>query len=182
MGKRIHIEKTGGKVKVTIKGNLESWMKQALLSWIIVWLSLGVYVIYYMLNAGLDKEGNIFFLTYLLFWAWFAYKAVYAYLFKVYGFEWISLSADELLYGRSLPFVTSTLFRSSIDAVKVERIDEHERSFSFVYGQSFWVVGNEKLKFSNKEKHKSFGMHLTPSEANELLGTLNKRIKHLKKS
>lgn len=182
MGKRIIIDKTGEEVKVIIKGNLEGWMKQALLSWIIVWFSLGFYVVYYMLTSGLDKEGNIFFLTYLLFWAWFAYKAVYAYVFKVYGFEWITLRANELKYGRSLPFGASTLFRTAIKGVKVERLEEQERSFGFVYSQSFWVIGNEKLKLITEDKSKSFGMHLSPSEANELLGTLNNRIKRLKKS
>ncbi len=181
MEKRIHIEKAENSVKVKITGNLEKWMKQSLLSWVVVWLALGFYVVYYIFTSGIDGDGKIFFLTYLLFWAWFAYKALYAYLFKVYGAEWITIDSNELQYGREVLGFESVQFRGTTDTVKVERQEEQNRSFGFVYSQSFWVVGNEKLRFTTNDKNKKFGMHLTASEANELLGILNKRIKLLKK-
>ncbi len=185
IGKSISIEQEKGKTSITVLDRLEGWMRMALLGWIVVWTSLGLYVISYLFRADLPKESILFFIVYLVFWGWFAYKSIYAYLFKTYGFEWIVIDNDTKLlsYGRSLFGMANTKSQFTPDQVqKVVRVEAGERSFGSTYSKSFWIVGNEQLQLLGEGKTQLFGMHLSAKDANALLGEVNRKIKLFKQS
>jgi len=185
IGKQISIDQGKNRTQITITDRLEGWMRIALLGWIVVWLSLGIYVIGYLFRFDLAKETLLFFVIYLAFWGWFAYKSLYAYLFKTHGFEWVEIDTEnELLsYGRNILGMASVKSQFTPDQIdKVERIEQGERSFGSAYSKSFWIVGNEQLLLKGKSKNQLIGMHLSPKDANALLGELNRRIKQFRKS
>ena len=185
IGNQISIHQEKSRTQITITDRLQGWMRMSLLGWIVIWMSLGLYVISYLFRFDLAKETLLFFVIYLVFWAWFAYKSIYAYIFKTYGFEWIEIDAEsELLsYGRNILGMASVKSQFTSDQIdKVERIEQGERSFGNAYSKSFWVVGNEQLQLKGKDKSQLFGMHLSPKDANALLGELNRKIKQFRKS
>ena len=185
IGKQISIEQEKSTTQITITDRLEGWMRMALLGWIVVWLSLGIYVIGYLFRFDLAREALLFFVIYLAFWGWFAYKSLYAYLFKTYGFEWVEIDTEKglLSYGRTILGVSSVKSQFTPNQIdKVERVEQGERSFGSAYSKSFWIVGNEQLQLMGENKNQLIGMHLSPKDANALLGELNRRIKQFRKS
>lgn len=185
IGNSISIVQEKNKTSITILDRLEGWMRMTLLGWIVVWSSLGLYVISYLLRVDLPKESVLFFIVYLVFWGWFAYKSIYAYLFKTYGFEWMIIDQETKLisYGRSLFGMANTKSQFTPEQVqKVVKVEPSERSFGNTYSKSFWIVGNEQLQLLGNSKTQLFGMHLSAKDANTLLGEANRKIKLFKQS
>ena len=179
IGPNTSISKTSERVGIKITSQIEGWMSMAIFGWVMVWSGMGAYVLFYILFAGLTSDEQLFFAAYLAFWSWFEYKALYAWLFKKYGYELITITDGVISYSRKLFFLNrnSTFDVSTISPSR--KALQSERTFAAAYSKSFWVVGNEQIEFSVGEKTIRFGMHLTPKETTEVIRFFNQAIKKL---
>ena len=179
IGDKITWSKKDKETVVQISGSMEGWMMQALLAWLILWSTLGVYVLYYLFTKDLTREESLFFTVYLVFWGYFEWKTLYAYLFKLKGFELIQLSADGLHIKRKVLFMEKANHFRLENIKKFEVIDSDNRSFGAVYQKSFWVVGNERIGFQNMNKKAAFGYQLEDADAKNLAHLMNRALKKL---
>lgn len=177
IGEHISINELEGATEIKIVSPLEPWMKNAMLAWLVLWTSLGVYVTYYLTNTPLESNQRIFFLTYLSFWLWFEYKTAYAYLFKKYGYEWIRIDADDLYFGRKL-FGLGKIRKFMIKNIqKLDLVEFDRKSFAGVYTKSFWTMGNERLQFNYLDSVVAMGMHLDDKDSRGLQSLLQRKLK-----
>lgn len=178
IGERITVSKQDEELIIKILGKQEKWMESALLSWVVVWTLVGGYVLFYMLNYDLSREENLFFVVYLTFWGYFEFVSVKAWLYKRFGFELIRLD-NEFLYHKVDVLGKGKLKRYLRSNIRSLRLNEGDpRSFSGAYSKSFWVIGNEQIKFDYLEKSAAIGMHLEEKEAKEVIQLLRKNLKN----
>jgi hypothetical protein len=177
IGDNISISKEDEEVLIKIINPLEGWQEMALLGWLVLWTSLGIYVTFYLFNAGLERDAYIFFIVYLSFWGYFEYKALHGYLFKKFGYELIKINKEKLLYKRSL-FKRGKIKNYLRKNIKGFRLFEpSKKSFAAAYNKTFWTVGNEQIEFDYLGGKVSFGMHLEEKDARQLTVFLNRQLK-----
>lgn len=177
IGERITISKKDSETIIRIDGTVESWMNHALLGWVTLWTLTGLYVIYYLNSGKAQQDQVFFFITYLAFWAYFEYKAVYSWLFRVKGYELIKINPDALYIKRAV-FSFGKVNRYVRENVKdVNKVEMDKKSVNAVYNKSFWVMGNERLMFKYIGKNVGFGMHLNDKDTGALLTFVRKTLK-----
>ena len=177
IGDRITTSKKDQETIVKIDGTVEPWMNHALLGWVVLWSMTGFYVMYFIYSGKAQGDQFFFFLTYLTFWVFFEYKAVYSWLFRVRGYELIRITSDAIYIKRAV-FSFGKVQRYVRENIKdLRKVPQGEKSFNAVYNKSFWVMGNEQLVFDYIGKNVGIGMHLNEKETASLLMFLRKTLK-----
>ena len=177
IGERITVSKKDTETIIRIEGTVEGWMNHALLGWVVMWSFLGLYVIYYLVSGKAEGERFFFFLSYIMFWGYFEYKAIYGWLFKTKGYELIKVAPDALYIKRAL-FSYGKVQRYVRENInELRKLDQYDRSLAAVYNKSFWVIGNEQIVFEYLGKNVGFGMHLNETDAKALLQIVRKTLK-----
>lgn len=177
IGDKVTVSKDDKELIIKIPGSIEKWMENALLSWVIVWSLIGLYVTFYMFAYDLSKDEQVFFAVYLAFWGYFEYKSVRAWMFKRFGFELIRLDG-EFMYHKIDILGRGKLKRFMTENIKGLRVnDEEDKNFSYAYNKSFWILGNERIAFDYMGKKAVFGMHMDDKDAKEVVQLIRKRIK-----
>lgn len=180
IGERISLSRIDKELIVKISGKMESWMTMTLVFWLVLWTAAGAYVCYYLLAGKTQGDQSWFFVTYLVFWGYFEYKALHSFLYHQFGFEIMKVTPSEVLikqdilgFGRTRKYV-----RENIG--EWERVTHDRKSYSAAFSKSYWVVGNQQLQFLYLGKMIGFGMHLSPEDRDKLLMSLRKEWKRVK--
>lgn len=178
IGNRITVSKLDKETVIKIDGTIEPWMNHALLGWLLMWTVMGVYVFYFIYSGNaLEDKVFYFFITYLAFWAYFEIKAMYSWLFRVYGYELVKITPSEFFVKRSL-FGYGKVKRFDRENIKeLQKVEHNRKSVNAAFNKSFWVMGNEQIQFESIGKHHGFGMHLEEKDRNELLVLLRRVLK-----
>ena len=177
IGDRITVSKQEKETIIRIDGTVEGWMNHALLGWLVMWTSIGVYVANFAFFGDAESDQKFFFLTYLAFWFYFEIKAVYSWLFRVKGYELIRITQDGWYIKRAV-FSFGKVVRYVRENIKDLKKVEHDRkSVTSAFNKSFWVMGNEQLVFDYIGKNVGIGMHLTAKDRDALLVFLRKLMK-----
>lgn len=177
IGERVSVSKKDAETIVRIDGTVEGWMNHALLGWVVMWSITGLFVIRFLYSGKAEASQFYFLITYLAFWAYFEYKAIYSWLFRVKGYELVKITPDAVYIKRAV-FNFGKVQRYVRENVKdMEKVDQDSKSLNAVYNKSFWVMGNEKIMFKYIGKNIGFGMHLTDKETSALLSLMRKTLK-----
>lgn len=177
IGDRITISKQDSETIIRIDGTVESWMNHALLGWVVMWSFTGLYVIHYLYSGKADSDQVFFFITYLAFWGYFEFKAVYSWLFRVRGYELIKINSEALFIKRGV-FSFGKVHRYVRENIKdLAKVEMEKNSLNAVYNKSFWVMGNEQIVFRYIGKNIGIGMHLTEKDTAALLMMIRKTLK-----
>ncbi|MFT4755305.1 MAG: hypothetical protein ACI85Q_002874 [Salibacteraceae bacterium] len=177
IGQRITISKKESETIIRINGTVEGWMNHALLGWVFLWSMTGLYVIYFLFSGKAQDDQYFFFITYLTFWSFFEYKAVYSWLFRVKGYELIKVLPDAVYIKRGV-FSFGKMKRYVRENIKdLKKVSQENNSLSSVYNKSFWVMGNEQIMFNYIGENVGFGMHLTQKDTSALLLLVRKMLK-----
>ncbi|MGB0390776.1 MAG: hypothetical protein ACPGRC_06380 [Salibacteraceae bacterium] len=177
IGERITWSKKDSETIIRIDGTVESWMNHALFGWVVMWTFTGLYVVYYLYSGKADSSQFFFFITYLTFWGYFEYKALYSWLFRVKGYELIKINPDAIYIKRAV-FSFGKVHRYVRDNVKdLSKVEMEKKSLNAVYNKSFWVMGNEQIMFRYIGKNIGFGMHLNEKDTSALLMFTRKVLK-----
>jgi hypothetical protein len=145
-----------------------------------MWTLAGAYVFYYLIAGNAVGEQFWFFVTYLVFWGYFEYKALHSFLYHKYGFELMKITPTEILIKHDIFGFGKTRTYQRGNVKDWERVEHSRKSYSAAFNKSFWVVGNQQLQFPYLGKQVPFGMHLTEQERDKLLVNLRKEMKRVK--
>ena len=172
----ISMDSSKDEVSIKIDAQSEGWMRVTLWFWNILWTILGIYVAYKVVFDFQDSNQRLFFAAYLIFWLYFEWKGAEALIFKLRGFELITISKDwvslEIHYGwRKRKYSTP---RKSIRGIR--RIASNRKSISEGFAKSFWTIANQQLEFYGDSVPIPLGMHLEPDQASRLLNHIKRKL------
>jgi len=182
IGSRITHHTDKNKVATIIISPKKEPLKGALLfAWLMMWSFCGVYVMIQLFESY-SKEEKLYLIIFLLFWVYFEYKAIKAYLWRKLGREMLMIDNHALSikkayknYGKSTQY-----YLENINGLKLKKVSD--RSFSDQIEGSYWSVRGERIAFNYLRKEIKFGIQLSETEARKLYGLISKRIKgNLKK-
>jgi hypothetical protein len=177
---RLSVDDSHGILDITISGRVERWKEGLILGWAILWTLCGIFIVYQLFARNFTREENLVLFVYMVFWVFFEYKSVYAFLWRRYGKEKMRLENGELLYKKDL-FGYGKVTRYFMENIRnLNKVSWKKSSYSSVYFRSFWIIGGEKLSFEYQSKTIRFGMQLNDTETSQLLQILKRRIKRRK--
>lgn len=151
-----------------------------MLIWLLIWFSCGLVIIVYLFFTDELSDRKIYFYTFLVFWTYFLYKVVRVLIWRRFGIEFIRIDEDKFSvkkslwgYGRAKEFITS-----NIKKIKLAPLDE--KSFSKVFNDSFWIVGQGTIIINALEKEYNFGSQISKEDGEKIVKVLNSKINKLK--
>lgn len=172
---RISQEKKEEGVLIKIQSFKDESKQKNLTVWLIFWTFCGIAIGSQLFVEG-NKEMKIFIAVYLAFWAYFEYTVVKAYKWRKSGEEQFLITDEHFHYGRTYNN-RGFLKPHRKDLVNaIRNIDEEVGTFAKTFGNSYWVVGGERLAFTVSGKVITFGMQLTDKEVKQLSEKLNKLL------
>lgn len=177
---RITVSRENKELIVKINGFLEGWMTMTLVFWLVMWSFAGFYVIYYLSTGKAVGQQFWFFITYLVFWGYFEYKALHSFLYHKYGFELMKITPTEVYIKQDIFGFGKTRKYLRENISEWEKVIHDRKSYSAAFNKSYWVVGNQQLQFMYLGKPVTLGIHLTEKERDKLLVTLRKESKLVK--
>lgn len=173
---KVIFSKNNQSALVTIKAKITGWQETLLAVWVLAWTFCGIVVIASFFGEY-SRDEKLMMLVYIVFWLYFEYKAVYAFIWKKYGTEYIKIDEEGFLYKRDIMGygTPKKYFKENIS--KLNAIDLKDRSFVQSYYNSFWMVGNETINFIYLGKTVGMALGLSNAKRDEVL----KFLKHQKK-
>jgi|AVFP01.1.fsa_nt_gi hypothetical protein len=163
-------------VNFKIEAQSENWMRMTLWFWNILWTTMGLYVLYKVVFDLQDSGQILFFTAYLAFWLYFEWKGLEALIYKIRGFELITITRDqvslEINYGwRKRRFSTE---RKNIRGIR--KVTRERKSISEGFAKSFWTIANQQLEFYGSSEPIPFGMHLDREQTSRLLNQIKRKL------
>ena len=163
-----------------ISSKTDHWKMLLMLIWLLIWFSCGLVIIVYLFFTDELSDRKIYFYTFLVFWTYFLYKVVRVLIWRRFGIEFIRIDEDKFSvkkslcgYGRAKEFITS-----NIKNIKLAPLDE--KSFSKVFNDSFWIVGQGTIIINALDKEYNFGSQISKEDGEKIVKVLNSKIKKLK--
>ena len=163
-----------------ISSKIDHWKMLLMLIWLLIWFSCGLVIIVYLFFTDELSDRKIYFYTFLVFWTYFLYKVVRVLIWRRFGIEFIRIDEDKFSvkkslwgYGRAKEFITS-----NIKKIKLATLDE--KSFSKVFNDSFWIVGQGTIIINALEKEYNFGSQISKEDGEKIVKVLNSKINKLK--
>lgn len=163
---RIEIEKNG-KLKIRIKAFYDKGKQSILIVWLVLWSCAGIGIAAQFFVPH-DESMNTYLLVWLGFWAYFEYKVIFAYRWRMWGVEELLLDGDEMILlkkikDRGIPRKFETNLVRNPEALK-----EEENSFIKMMSTAYWNVGKERLVFEYGGKDVFFGKELSEKESKNI--------------
>ena len=163
-----------------ISSKTDHWKMLLMLIWLLIRFSCGLVIIVYLIFTDELSDRKIYFYTFLVFWTYFLYKVVRVLIWRRFGIEFIRIDEDKFSvkkslwgYGRAKEFITS-----NIKKIKLAPLDE--KSFSKVFNDSFWIVGQGTIIINALEKEYNFGSQISKEDGEKIVKVLNSKINKLK--
>ena len=176
IGKRISVKRNEGEVSIVIVSRSEKMKNILLFCWFFIWTVSGIVVLsqYFTLR---DPNSKVMIMVWMAFWAYFEYRIFKSFMWRKYGVEKIKLRENKLFYKRDVAG-KGKIRAYEFDFIKDLRLVEHkENSFADNMGDSYWMVGGEKLAFDHYGKEIKFAMQIEEDEAKALLKLIRSAIK-----
>jgi hypothetical protein len=178
MSERITIEKEEDKLAITILAFNDAKKQQMLMMWIVLFSLCGLAIISQFF-APYDNGTKVFFGVYIAFWLFFEFKVVYAYRWRKFGLEYLTIEDGELILSKQIGKRGITQ-RFKISDIQNLRIFENaDTNFVKSMTSSYWNINKYTLAFDYNNQIIPFGIDLSKKEANRILKTLQEFSKNL---
>lgn len=172
---RITLVEDKNSLILMISGKIEKWKETMLFVWLLGWLFCGGVFVYELFKEH-TQDICIALIVYLCFWAYFAYKIGYAFLWRKWGQELIKINENSMLIKREIGTYGKVYVYQKDNIKNLEGYAYSEKSLSKVFSDSFWVVGGEKIIFDHFNSKVGFGLQLTRDEQKKLLTLIKKNF------
>ncbi|MDQ3102106.1 MAG: hypothetical protein M3R08_12010 [Bacteroidota bacterium] len=174
---RVSIDRNSDRLSVVISPRLSSGKRSLLITWVIAWTLIGIYVIHQRNQLPAGDPLRQYLLAFLAFWAYFEIRVGRALLWRLKGFELWRVKEDVLTIKDSILGFggANKYFIQNIQKLGLIEIDES--SWKWQMNESVWVMGGERIGFEHLGKKVAFGKGLTPGEARQLVIVLKGTIK-----
>lgn len=172
---RIILTKESG-FEMIIKARYEQQKQSLLIMWMVLWTLAGLGIVYQFFDQK-NSDMTVYLVVWMAFWAYFEYKVIYAYRWRRFGLERISIEDEKLVLsreisGRGIPA------KYDLEWIKNMKIREvNPMSFVGAMSKSYWNPVEERLMFNYKGKEVYFGLELSDAEAKKVFSEVSKKIK-----
>lgn len=161
-------------ITIVISPRLDNTKQFLLTFWIFAWTFCGAVFIAQLFLGG-TKEFKLAMFVMTVFWLYYEYRIGRVWMWRRKGFELIKIEDGKLSYKRSVNKF-GKLYEYYIDNISdLERV-ETKRSIGAELGNSFWVMGGERIHFHYQKHDVKFGVQLSDEEANKLLKYLKEML------
>jgi hypothetical protein len=146
------------------------------MAWVAAWLFCGG-VVFLEWRQTTDDEMQVAFFAFLVFWAYFLWRAGRTMLYRMGGNELIEVNEDELVLKKSFFTYgkTRTYFLENIENFKPIQLSR--TSFAYTYENGWWNLGGEKLGFEYQGRHVKFAMQVNEKTVTSIYSLINRQIK-----
>ena len=176
IGNKIEFSTEGKRISVEIFGRSTRWKESLLFGWAVAWTICGLYILAFLFGP-ISTEERFFLMAYLAFWAYFEYKVVYAWLWRKFGKE-VLYTSDGNLFIKNDLFGKGEEKKYFLENIQNLGIINHDKSsFSWAFGNSFWVVGGEMIGFDYMGQKIVIAKQIEDADAEQLSKLLKKYFK-----
>jgi len=166
------------RLRIIILGKIERWKETLLMTWVAAWIFCGI-VVFLEWRSAVDEQTQVTYFVFLVFWAYFLWRAGRTMLFRIGGNELIEINQEELVikksfftYGKSKSY-----FLENIKDFKLIQLSKS--SFAYTYEKGWWNLGGEMLSFEYNGRNIKFGMQMTDATTSKVHKLIKKQIKDL---
>ena len=150
-------------------------------SWLFMWYVIGFTTLFYSLNYQLNQQEIIIVIVFMVFWAYYAMRVSKAFLWLIYGKEYIKidevglhLKKSIMSFGRSNIFLFGNMIDLQFDVPT-------KGSWQMAWESAPWINGGERITFEYFGKIIRFGRKLNEKDTKLLFNLVIKRIQERKK-
>ena len=165
---------------MVISSKTDHWKMTIMVVWLLIWLTCGLVVFYFLFFTQELVGQKIYFYTFLAFWTYFLYKVSRVLIWRKFGIEFIKIDEDRFSikksiwrYGKARVFMTNNL-------KKIKLAPLEEKSFSKVFNDSFWIVGQGTIIVNVLDKEYNFGSQISKEDGTKIIKVLNSKIHKIK--
>lgn len=176
IGDRVTFEDHKNHTTIVIAPASEAWKNAILLSWILAWTYVGIYILYNLISGSFDKDQQIYFVTFLVFWFYFEYRSIKAFLWIKYGKELMKIDDQYLTFKKSIRKYGKAHKFFLENVKKLNVIEQNESKFIKAFENSYWELGKETMQFEAMGKSIKFGRKLSEQETKLLFKVIEKRL------
>lgn len=176
MTERISIDNKESIFSLTIWAFKDEAKQKMLLLWIILFSGCGI-AIFTQFFGNYDSGTKIFFGVYIAFWLFFEFKVIYAYRWRKYGLEYITVEGDEIILTKQIGQrgLTQRYQKTEIENLRI--FENADSNFVKSMTSSYWNINKYTLAFDFKGQIIPFGIDLTKKEAHFVLKQLKEQLK-----
>jgi len=173
---KVSYTKSGEQLRVIILGKIERWKEALLMAWVAAWIFCGG-VVFVEWQKTSDEDTQIAFFAFLVFWAYFLWRAGRTMLYRMGGNELVEVNADELVLKKSFFTFgkTKSFFLENIEDFKPVKLSK--TSFVYTYENGWWNLGGEKLCFKYQGRYVKFAMQVEEKTVTTIYSLINRQIK-----
>ena len=175
---RVSYSEKEGILTIVISGKVEKWQESLLIVWAVAWTFCGLYV-FTQLFGEYTKEERLTMFVYEVFWVYFEWKLVYAFLWRKWGAEVVKVAKESVKikndirrYGK-----LKTYFTENIE--NFQRIESPTKSFARVMGSSFWNTTEKTISFDYLGKLIAFGIQLNDKDSKKIVKLISAYLRKM---
>lgn len=180
IGNRVSYEDHKDFLTLIIASNVDPWKMLVMLIWFLIWLSCGLVIFYFLFFTQELVDQRIYFYIFLVFWTYYLFKVTRVLIWRRFGIEFIRIDEDNFSvkkslwgYGRAKEFITN-----NIKKLKLSPLDD--KSFSKVFNDSFWIVGQGTIVINVLDNEYNFGSQISKEDGVKIIKVLNSKINKIK--
>jgi hypothetical protein len=165
-----------GNARIIISPDYEDSKQSFLATWVVFW-TLGGLVMLSQVFGNYNRDEKLFLIIWLFFWLYFEYVGVYAWLWKKYGSEKITIKNDKVYYSKNLKWKKKPIVMQQEMITEINQLEISEKNLLHNLSNSYWNRGNDTCSFRYQGKTIRFGLKLSPVEAAKLVKLLKSKVK-----
>ncbi|MBN31280.1 MAG: hypothetical protein CL845_04705 [Crocinitomicaceae bacterium] len=143
--------------------------------WFFAWLCVGGATSMEMADAtGSDRT---FFLIFMAFWVFFAFRVLKVILWRRIGKEMVRITAEGMSVKNSFNNLGRARFFVKNNIKKMEVIQRDKTNFTQNLDQSFWIMGGDSLQFTYFRRHFVLGKQLDNKSAVKLAKLIDEGLR-----
>lgn len=176
IGERITFEDQNNVTTIVISPPSVNWKNSILFTWILGMLYVGIYIMYNLLAGNFDKDQQIFFTAFMVFWVYFEYRGIKSLIWIRFGKELLRIDDQYLSYKRSLKKYgkANKFFIENIQKFRV--VEQKDSKYIKAFENSYWELGKETMEFESIGKTIKFGRKLESQDVKLLFKVVEKRL------
>jgi hypothetical protein len=176
MEKRIKVKKEAHKLEITIKAFYDASKQKMLFAWIILFSLCGISIITQFFQ-DYDANYKIIFGVYLAFWLFFEFKVIYAYRWRRFGEEKISIENNQIILSKTIGKRGVTQQFNWEEIKKIDLLKNDRTSFLKSMNSSYWNINKFHLALYLEKSIVPFAIDINNKEASTILNELRKMKK-----
>ena len=178
---RVSVERGASGTSIVFSPRLPRWKETLLVVWFTAWTCCGVYVAVELAHMPSSPQ-RAYVLAFMAFWLYFFLATGRTMLWRVKGFELMRVKDGAMTLKQSILGFGKAREHFMENVTRLAAIEMDERSWKWQLGQSFWVMGVERIGFEHFGRRVAFGRGMTAEEARAVTAELKRALAKSRKA